>query len=333
MNRGRFLCLLRGEAAPYDQRSLVEPEVHGRPVEGERPCEEGVEAGVDRAPRRALARRAAERSRRARPAVSIVRPVTRLMCAWAIGSIHSPACPARKSQSAFEGWTWITPCTVPTVSPAAPVARNFQRWPFGFGHAHEPRLEDGQEDGRREAPVADPHHACPHADRGAVPVAHARLRGLILPAVPHAHPDCDPVGDEGDVEHREPAGGEPEGALREPVARERPSDDRAAGRTSRAPLRSASPRRRSSGACWRDRGRDGPRTRRSPAIRRPTAGSSRPCARCRARGSAPPVTKYLASLPSWRPSSSSVYGFVRIGGFLPGMNAKTAASRRAKNAA
>ena len=31
----------------------------------------------------------------------------RLTCACAIGSIHSPACPARYSQSAFAGWTWL----------------------------------------------------------------------------------------------------------------------------------------------------------------------------------------------------------------------------------
>ena len=67
------------------------------------------------------------------PATSIVRPVTRLMCAWLIGSIHSPACFALYSQSAFFGWTWITPCTVPTVSAAAPVARYFQRCHWGLG--------------------------------------------------------------------------------------------------------------------------------------------------------------------------------------------------------
>ncbi len=50
------------------------------------------------------------------------------MWAWLIGSIHSPARPARNSQSAFFGCTWMTPCTVPIVSPAAPVAKNFQRW-------------------------------------------------------------------------------------------------------------------------------------------------------------------------------------------------------------
>ena len=30
MDRGRFLCLLRGQAAAYDEAALVEPEVHGR---------------------------------------------------------------------------------------------------------------------------------------------------------------------------------------------------------------------------------------------------------------------------------------------------------------
>jgi len=67
------------------------------------------------------------------PATSIVSPVTRLMCAWLIGSIHSPAWPALKSQSAFFGCTWITPWTVPTVSAAAPVAKNFQRCHCGLG--------------------------------------------------------------------------------------------------------------------------------------------------------------------------------------------------------
>ena len=67
------------------------------------------------------------------PATSMVSPVTRLMCAWLIGSIHSPACCARYSQSAFFGCTWITPCTVPMVRATAPVSRNFARWARGFG--------------------------------------------------------------------------------------------------------------------------------------------------------------------------------------------------------
>ena len=55
------------------------------------------------------------------------------MCAWLIGSIHSPACPALYSQPAFAGCTWITPCTVPTVSAPTPVATNFHRCQAGFG--------------------------------------------------------------------------------------------------------------------------------------------------------------------------------------------------------
>ena len=55
------------------------------------------------------------------------------MCAWLIGSIHSPAWPAVKSQAAFAGCTCTTPCTVPTVRPAAPQTRNFHRCQSGFG--------------------------------------------------------------------------------------------------------------------------------------------------------------------------------------------------------
>ncbi len=90
---------------------------------------------------------------------------------------------------------------------------------------YEPGLEDGQEDGRREAPVADPHHARSHADRRAIPVPHARLRGLVLPTVSDAKPDRDPVRDERDVEDEQTAGGEPEGALGEAFARKWPAHD------------------------------------------------------------------------------------------------------------
>ena len=90
---------------------------------------------------------------------------------------------------------------------------------------YEPGLEDGQEDGRREAPVADPHHARPHADRRAIPVPHARLRGLVLPTVSDAKPDRDPVRDERDVEDEQTARSEPEGALGEAFARKWPAHD------------------------------------------------------------------------------------------------------------
>ena len=147
------------------------------------------------------------------------------MCACAIGSIHSPAWPARYSQSAFARLDLDHALHRSDGEARGARCKELPKMTVRLRHAHEPPLEDGQEDGRREAPVADPHHPCTHADRGAVPVAHARLRGLVLPAVSTRRPMAIPFATKRDVEDRQSTGGEPEGALREPFARERPSDD------------------------------------------------------------------------------------------------------------
>ncbi len=193
-------------------------------VERERSGEEGVEAGVDRAPRGGspaqqrseVEERAGSQHRQAGDEVDVRvgDRVDPLAC------MSGPEEPVRVRRldldHALDGADGQAQGAGGEELPEVAVR---------LGHVHESPLEDGEEHGRREAPVADPHHACPHADRGSVPVAHARLCGLILPAVSHAHADCDPVGDERDVEDREPAGREPEGSLREAVARERAPDD------------------------------------------------------------------------------------------------------------
>ena len=97
--------------------------------------------------------------------------------------------------------------------------------PLRLRHPNEPRLEDREPDVGGEAPVAEAHDPGAHAGRHLVPLAHVVLGHLVVPAVLDEAADRDPVPDQRDVEDREPHGGEPERALREPLARERPADD------------------------------------------------------------------------------------------------------------
>ncbi len=96
--------------------------------------------------------------------------------------------------------------------------------PARLGHAHETCMEDGQEHVRGEAPVAEAHDAGSDPDRHLVPLAHARLCGLVVPAVRNEAPDRDSVADERDVEDEQADGGEPERALSQSLAGERPPD-------------------------------------------------------------------------------------------------------------
>ena len=97
--------------------------------------------------------------------------------------------------------------------------------PLRLRDVHRPRLEDGDEDVGREAPVAEAHHPGSHPGRRLVPVAHVRLRRLVRPAVLDQRTHRDPVRDQRDVEDRQAHRGEPERTLREALARERPADD------------------------------------------------------------------------------------------------------------
>ena len=92
-------------------------------------------------------------------------------------------------------------------------------------HPDEPPLENRQQHVRREAPVAEAHDSGADADGNLVPLAHVRLCGAVLPAVLHEAAHRDTVGDERDIEHGQADRGEPEGPLRETVARERAADD------------------------------------------------------------------------------------------------------------
>ncbi len=91
-------------------------------------------------------------------------------------------------------------------------------------HPDEARLEDRQDDVRGEAPVAEAHHARADADRDLVELAHVRLGELVVPPVRDEPAHRDPVRDERDVEHEQPDRREPERALCEAVAGERPAD-------------------------------------------------------------------------------------------------------------
>ena len=224
MDRGRTLRLLGGEPAADDEGALVEAEVHRRAVERERAREEGVEAGIRRASGRGSP--AEERSEvEERPGDEHRQPGDEVdvrvrdrvdPLAGVAGAVE----PVRVRRLDLDH-----SCTVPTVRPAAPVARNFQRCPLGFGTRTSRAWKMVRKTVAAKAPVADPHHARAHPDRRAIPVAHARLRGLVLHAVRDLQPDRDPVRDERDVEDEQAAGGEPEGALREAFAGERPPDD------------------------------------------------------------------------------------------------------------
>src|SRR5204863_367842 len=113
----------------------------------------------------------------------MVSPVTRLMCAWLIGSIHSPACFALYSQSAFAGCTW-------------------QR------AADDPREDAPAEAGGEQRPTADDHHVRTRkvADEMSR-VAHARERLRDPRHVLHDHVQA--------AEHEEEASGDE--VLREPA--------------------------------------------------------------------------------------------------------------------
>ena len=154
------------------------------------------------------------------------------------------------------------------MSAAAPGGEELPQVPLRLRHAHEARLEDGQEDVRREAPVAETHHPGAHPGPAPCTTSHVRLRRLVVPAVLDEAAHRDPVADQRDVEDEQAGGREPERALGEPslAAAGRRS---AAARTSRARSRSACRRRRSSRACSRGRGRGAPRSRRARAIGRP----------------------------------------------------------------
>ena len=98
--------------------------------------------------------------------------------------------------------------------------------PLRLRHAHEPRLEDRQEHVRREAPVAETHHPgarCRPAPCTTCPCAPSPPGSPSRAATSATHRD--PVGDQRDVEDEQADGREPEGALGEAVARQRPADD------------------------------------------------------------------------------------------------------------
>ena len=97
--------------------------------------------------------------------------------------------------------------------------------PLRLRHLDEPRLEDRQGNVRGEAPVAEPHHAGADPGRHLVPLAHVLLRELVVRAVLDEPADRDPVADQGDVEDEETDDREPEGALGQTLARQRPLDD------------------------------------------------------------------------------------------------------------
>jgi len=97
--------------------------------------------------------------------------------------------------------------------------------PLRLRHLDQSRLEDGEGDVRREAPVAEPHHTGPNSRRHLVPVAHVLFGELVVPAVLDQPADRDPVADQRDVEDEEAEDGEPERALSQAVAGQRPLDD------------------------------------------------------------------------------------------------------------
>src|SRR5207247_3282615 len=92
-------------------------------------------------------------------------------------------------------------------------------------NAHEPSLEDRQEDVGREAPVADPHDPCADPDWDPVDLAHVELGRLVVPAARYEPPDRDAVPDQRDIEDEQANGGEPERALRKARTRKRTTDD------------------------------------------------------------------------------------------------------------
>ena len=223
VERRGLLGLLRREAVVDDEPALVEPEVEGREVEGERAAEERVEDGVQ-PPTRGLhpargadqrEERAGDEHRQAGDEVDVrvadrvdplagmprlVEPVRvrRLHLDHALDGADRQGRGARREE-------------LPQV-------------PLRLRHADEARLEDRHADVGREAPVAEAHHPGAHPGRRLVPVAHVRLRGGIAPAVLDQRAHRDPVADQRDVEDRQADDREPERALGEALARKRPAD-------------------------------------------------------------------------------------------------------------
>ncbi len=223
MESGRLLCLLGCQPSMHEA-SLVKAEVERHRVERKRSEEQEVEAAVGRPSRgrlppqerRELEEHACDEHRQTGDEVDVrvgdridplacmacpVEPlgVRRLHLHHALNGPGGQACRSGRDE-------------LPQMS-----AR--------LGNPDEPSLEDREEDGGREAPVADAHHAGAHPDRYAVPVAHVRLGGAVVRAGGDEPSDRDPVADERDVEDEQADGGEPEGALGERLAGERTADD------------------------------------------------------------------------------------------------------------
>ena len=189
---------------------------------------------------------------------------------------------------------------------------------------HEPGLEDGQE--RRS----------PRSTSSPIPITPAPIPTGARYQLPrfalaawYSQPCCDqpghrdPVRDERDIEDEEAACGEPEGALGEAFARQRPADD--AGQDVPASRwRSASRRRRSSGACSRGRGR-GVRVAgaREPLGRPRQVLDDHVQARGRGRPARDEVLRELAVVP---PQLLRV-GLGRSGGARPGQERRRRRSR------
>ena len=224
VQRGRLFRLLRRQAAVDDEPALVEAQVKGHRVERERADEERIEAAVREPPRGLDAarrpdkgeQRSRDEHRQAGDEVDVgvadrIDPFPRmagLVEPVRVGGLH-----LNDALDRSDGQRCCAGC------------EELPEMPLRLRHLDEPRLEDRQRDVRREAPVTKPHHAGPNAGRHLVPLAHVLLRELVVATVLDEPPDRNPVADQRDVEDEQAEHREPERALGEPLARERPTDD------------------------------------------------------------------------------------------------------------
>ena len=219
----RLLGLLGRQSVMDDEAALVEAEVQRREVERERAAEQREEDGVHE-PRRGLdpARDAHEREERAgdehrQPGDEVdVRVADRVDPLARVARLVEPVGVRRLDlDHALDG---------SDRQRRGAGREELPQMPLRLRHAHQARLEDGHADIGREAPVAEAHHARAHPGRRLVPVAHVRLGGRVAPAMLEQRPHRDPIADQRDVEDGEADDREPEGALGQALAGERPAD-------------------------------------------------------------------------------------------------------------
>ena len=223
MERRRPLRLLRRQSA-VDEPPLVQAEVQRRAVEGERAEQQREEAGV-REPARQLctAERREEREQaagddhrqtgdevdvRMADRIDPLARVTRAIEPVRVRRLHLDHALHRPDRERDRTGRHELP-----------------QMPLRLRDLHEPRLEDRQANVGGEAPVAETHDPGAHARRHLVPLAHVLLGEPVVPTVLDEPSDRDPVADERDVEERQPDCGEPERALGQALAGERPADD------------------------------------------------------------------------------------------------------------